>query len=142
MMDFTGSAAPVRTSNCDIKCHFSIENRTFQGCFLHSFCIFNRKFRKCLAFNLQFAVQYTASLYILLKAFAVDLLVPDLLYLLKRDKNAKFTPGSQGSTIENDVIYGTDHDNGCQSLKPPEVQFCIQKDGFCNLECWISFIYE
>ena len=48
----------MRTVYCELqyKYHFSIENHTFQGCFLHSFCIFNRKFREKLAFLLQFAV--------------------------------------------------------------------------------------
>ena len=35
------------------KCHFAIEIHTFQGCFLYSLCIFNRKFRNKLAFLLQ-----------------------------------------------------------------------------------------
>ena len=37
------------TANCNINGHVSIENHTFQGCFLHSFCIFNRKIRNKLA---------------------------------------------------------------------------------------------
>ena len=39
------------------KCHVSIENHTFQGCFLDYFCIFNRNLRKKMAFVLQFAVR-------------------------------------------------------------------------------------
>ena len=37
------------------KCQFSIEGHTFQGCFLHPFCIFNNKFQNNMAFRLQFA---------------------------------------------------------------------------------------
>ena len=39
----------LTTANCNINDHFSLENHTFQGCFLHFFCIYNRKLRKKLA---------------------------------------------------------------------------------------------
>ena len=48
------SASPG-TSNCKTIGHSFIENHRFSGAILHSFCIFNRKFRRKLAFLLQFA---------------------------------------------------------------------------------------
>ena len=46
--------ACVARSKLQYKFHFSIDNHTFQWCFLHTFCISNRKFRGKLAFVLQF----------------------------------------------------------------------------------------
>ena len=43
------------TSNCKINGHSSKKHHHFSAGILHSFCIFNRKFRKMLAFILQFA---------------------------------------------------------------------------------------
>ena len=45
------------TSNCKVNGLFSIENHRFSGAILYSFCIFNRKLNKKLAFILQFAVR-------------------------------------------------------------------------------------
>ena len=49
------SAAAV-ASNCKRIGHFSIESHHCSGAILHSFCIFNRKIEKKLAFILPFAV--------------------------------------------------------------------------------------
>ena len=38
------------------KCHFLLKKHTFQWCFLHYLCIFNRKSWKHMAYVLQFAV--------------------------------------------------------------------------------------
>ena len=45
------------TSNFKRNDHFSIENHPFSGAISHSFCTFNGKFRKQLAFILHFAVR-------------------------------------------------------------------------------------
>ena len=36
--------ACVATANCNMNAIFLLKNHTFHGRFLHSFCIFNRKF--------------------------------------------------------------------------------------------------
>ena len=59
----SGSGSLARhTSNCNVNGHFSIQNHTFQGCFLHSFCTFNRKAKNRWPYILQFAVPITPPL--------------------------------------------------------------------------------
>ena len=50
----------LNTSNCKVIGHLSIETHHFSGEILHSFCIFNRKIRKKLAFLLKFATHASA----------------------------------------------------------------------------------
>ena len=52
----TELCAMIGTSNCKRIGHFSIESHHCSGAILHSFCIFNRKIEKKLAFILPFAV--------------------------------------------------------------------------------------
>ena len=47
---------PIGTANCNINAMFSIEQHTFQGQCLHSFCSFNRKFR-----STQYPPQYDSK---------------------------------------------------------------------------------
>ena len=55
-MDVPGGATVKRvfTSNRKSIGHISIANRHLSGAILHSLCIFNRKFKRKLAFLLQF----------------------------------------------------------------------------------------
>ena len=45
------------TANCNLNAIFPVENHTFQGCFLHCFCICNATFREKMAFISRFAVK-------------------------------------------------------------------------------------
>ena len=57
----TGNPVSSTTANYNIDSTFILETKKFQGCFLHYFCIYNRKFRKNMASMLQLAAHTQSS---------------------------------------------------------------------------------
>ena len=51
------SSSATNTSNCKRNGHCLLQNHRFSWVILHYLCIFNRKFKKKLAFILQFTVR-------------------------------------------------------------------------------------
>ena len=72
MASYDGSSDAEDPADGTINGHFSIQNHRFSGAIPHYLCIFNRKFRRKLAFILQFAVPERLHVPIELPLFTED----------------------------------------------------------------------